>query len=296
MEVCRMDDRDYQFLLDLFETKNITRVAQKHFLSQPAMTKRIKNIEQELGCELVLRSKKGVIFTAAGESILPHCRAMVQQRHEMSSVLNRLQGVVGGSLNIYSSLNYGHYRLPAALKLYSCRYPLVDINIVTGKSKNIYHQLLKQEDCIAIMRGEMDWAGERILLSTEPMCLIYSHENAERPLASYNYISHHTDSSVLSDIERWASEQGLPLIGTKLWVDDINSCKEMAQCGIGWCILPKICLDDFDGEIHNLFFADGTPFLRNTYALLRESYARLQQVQLFVDILLENERAYHKVD
>ncbi len=289
-----MDDRDYQFLLDLHETKNITRVAQKHYLSQPAMTKRMKNIESELGCQLFLRSKKGVIFTSAGERIIPHCKSIVQQSNALRSTINHTQGIVGGSLNIYSSLNYGHYRLPAALKIYSQRYPLVDINIATGRSKNIYQQFIKREDCISIMRGEQKWDEGRLLLATEPMCLIYSYENIGRSLHEYSYIGHQTDALIEERINQWAGERNLSLHDTKFWVDDISSCKEMVRCGIGWCILPKICLEDFEGEIVELSFEDGTPFTRNTYVLFRESYGQLQQVQLFLKVLQENEDAYRK--
>ena len=289
-----MDDRDYQFLLDLYETKNITRVAQKHYLSQPAMTKRMKNIEEELGCQLFLRSKKGVIFTADGERIIPHCQSIVRQSHALRNTINQMQGVVGGSLNIYCSFNYGHYRLPAALKIFSQRYPLVDINIATGKSKNIYQQFAKREDCIFIMRGEQKWDEGKLLLATEPICLIYSYENIGRPLHEYNYIGHQTDATVEEQIHQWAGERNLPLHNTRFWVDDISSCKEMVRCGIGWCILPKICLEDFEGVVEELSFADSTPFTRNTYVLFRESYGQLQQVQLFLKVLQENEECYRK--
>lgn len=85
-----MDEKDYRFLIDLYEAKNISKVAQMHFLSQPAMTKRIKRIEQELGCELLLRTKKGVLFTAFGEKIIPYCRSMVQQSQALRSSINQV--------------------------------------------------------------------------------------------------------------------------------------------------------------------------------------------------------------
>jgi DNA-binding transcriptional LysR family regulator len=284
-----MDDRDYQFLIDLYESRNITKVAQMHFLSQPAMTKRIKRIEEELGCELVLRSKKGVMFTSIGESIIQHCRGMVQLSQSLRSCVNQHQGVVGGTVNIVSSFNYCRYRLPSAIKLFTQRYPMVEMNITTGKSKNIYYQLFQKEDCIIIVRGEQNWDGGCILLSSEPMCLIYSHENAGRPLSEYDYIGHHTDAKVEAQINQWAKEKDISLYNTRLWVDDISSCMELVRSGIGWCIVPRICLDSFDGIVENVYFADGTPLTRSTYALYHDSYRELQQVRLFLDVLVENE-------
>lgn len=280
-----MDDRDYQLLLDLYESKNITKAAQKQFLSQPAVTKRLSRIEEELGCTLCVRSNKGILFTAFGEKLIPQCRAITAQRQTLVDTINQMQGLVGGSLNLFASINYGRFRLPQVVKEYCLHYPLVDINVVTGKSRNIIRQLDQREDCIVILRGDYEWSGIRLELSTEPMCLVYSHENAGKPLNSYSYIQHNTDATVVADIARWAAEKGIQLHNTTLYVDDINTCKEMAQCGVGWCILPQICLSRFYGEIHNITFRDGTPMLRSTHAFCHESYAQLQQVRLFLETL-----------
>lgn len=281
-----MDNRDYQLLLDLYETKNITKAAQRHFLSQPAMTKRIKRIEDELGCELVLRNQKGVVFTPAGERIIPYCRKMNQTDMEMRNAVNQSLGVIGGSITIYVSHNFAHYRLPDILHRFYQKYPNVEINVVTGKSKQLYSKLLQDKLCIAILRGDYKWTSDKFLLSTEPMCIITSKGNIGRPLSDYPYIGHHTDSAEAAKMERWAEENGLSL-ETTLWIDDINGCKELVRRGLGWSILPRICLDDFDGEIETLAFQDGTQFTRSTYAMYWDSYKELQQVQMFLDVLEE---------
>ena len=96
-----MNDQDYQFLIDLYETKNITKVAQQQFLTQPAMTKRIRRIEEDLGCQLILRSKRGVTFTAIGETVVEHCRKIVQANEEMHNVINQYKGCL-----LYTSLQW----------------------------------------------------------------------------------------------------------------------------------------------------------------------------------------------
>ena len=101
-----VDSRDCQFLIDLYEMKSITKVAQKYYLSQPAMTKRLQRLEEEFGCTILLRRKKGVSFTAVGEQVLPYCRSMLRLNQEMMGTINRHQGIVGGSLSILCSLSY----------------------------------------------------------------------------------------------------------------------------------------------------------------------------------------------
>lgn len=279
-----MDNRDYALLLDLYETRNITKAAQRHFLSQPAMTKRIKRIEDELGCELMLRNQKGVVFTPVGESIIPYCRKMYQMDLEIRNMVNQSLGVVGGSLNIFASHNFSHYRLPGILQHFYQLYPDVEINVSTGKSTQLYSRLLQDKLCIAILRGDYKWNSGKFLLSSEPMCVITSKGNAGRRLSEYPYIGHHSDAGEAAKMERWAEEHHLSL-NTTMWIDDINGCKELVRRGLGWSILPRICLDDFDGDIQNLSFEDGSRFTRSTYVMYWDSYTQLQQVQIFLNIL-----------
>ena len=286
-----MNDQDYQFLIDLYETKNITKVAQQQFLTQPAMTKRIRRIEEDLGCQLILRSKRGVTFTAIGETVVNHCRKIVQANEEMLNVINQHKGVVGGSLRIGSSMNYSRYRLPTALRKYQELYPLVDVSITTGHSRKLYNMLIENQLSIAIIRGNFPWTEGSILLSAEPICLVRNFENEHRSLNDYTYIGHHTDADEEKRIDQWLLRNGVSQ-HTRVWVDDIASCREMAQAGLGWTIIPSICLGGFQGAITPLRDTDGTPFLRNTYVLYRTSHYELQQVKLFLQVLAENDAAY----
>jgi DNA-binding transcriptional LysR family regulator len=290
-----MDIIDYQILIDLYEHKNITKVANIHYISQPAITKRIAKIESELNCQLIVSNNKGIMFTDFGDAVIPYCRQIVKSNNALRLSINQMQGLTGGSVNIMSSPNYSRYKLPSVIKKFSELYPFVNLNIIVEKSRNIHTRILKEKNIIGIMRCEHqthDWNLENILMSTEPMCLIYSHDNSNRSLGDYNFIAHNVDAAFVAQIERWASEHNISLDTTKVCVDDINSCMEMVELGLGWSIAPRLCLDNFKGVIHDLYFEDQTPFNRKTHVVYHRSYCQLQQVRLFLDVLLEYERQY----
>ena len=271
-----MNDQDYQFLIDLYRIKNITKVAQQQFLTQPAMTKRIRRIEEELGCQIVLRSKRGVTFTAVGESIVRYCEKLQDIQSQMKNEINLSQGVVGGSLDVGSSLNYSRFRLPAVLRAFQERYPMVGIRITTGHSRNLYRYLLEGKLSLAIIRGNFVWSDASLLISSEPVCLVRSNELRDSSLSEATYIGHRTDPDEERRIEQWMIENQIAPTN-RLWIDDISTCREMAQAGVGWTIIPSICLDNFVGDIMPLSLQDGTLLLRNTYVLYRSAFAELQQ-------------------
>lgn len=280
-----MDEKDYELLIELYKNKNITKTAQKLFITQPAITKRIQKLEEELQCQLMIRSKKGVLFTPVGETIVPYAAAILTNIRILREQALASQSEICGTIRLGASLNFSHYRLPAILKQFTEHYPHVDVQIVTGQSRNLYQKLQQDEISIAILRGEYSWDEQVQLLSTEPMCLVCSKENIGRPLTDYPYIGRHTDSILSAKLRNWMNAHGLTDLRPKLHVDNIDTCKEMTRYGLGWCILPKICLDDFDGYIEELYFSDGTPFVRNTYILYKKPYDTLPQVKLFLEHL-----------
>lgn len=282
-----MDEKDYELLLELYQSKNITKTAQKLFITQPAITKRLQKMEEELQCQLMIRSKRGVIFTPAGESIIPYATAILTNIRLLREQAHASQSDICGTIHLGASLNFSHYRLPGILKRFTTRYPLVDVQIFTGQSRNLYQKLLRDELSIAILRGEYSWEDPMHLLSSEPMCLVCSRDNAGRPLSEYPYIGRHTDPVLTGKIQDWMGRRGLAGISPKIHVDDIDTCKEMTRHGLGWCILPRICLDDFDGYCEELLLADGTPFVRNTYVLYKKPYGHLPQIRMFLSYLLE---------
>ena len=139
---------------------------------------------------------------------------------------------------------------------------------------------------LAIIRGNFVWNDASLLISSEPVCLVRSNELRDSSLSEATYIGHRTDPDEERRIEQWMIENQIAP-NNRLWIDDISTCREMAQAGVGWTIIPSICLDNFVGDIMPLSLQDGTLLLRNTYVLYRSAFAELQQVKLFISILQE---------
>ena len=98
-----MDEKDYELLLDLNRTKNITKTARELYMTQPAITKRIQKMEEELQCTLFLRSKKGILFTPAGEQILPYASEILANSRKLKEQVSVCQDQICGTLRLGSS-------------------------------------------------------------------------------------------------------------------------------------------------------------------------------------------------
>ena len=171
-----MDEQDIELLKTLIDTQNITKTAKKLYTTQSSLTKRIQKMEQDLGCQLFIRSRKGILPTPAAEGIFPEIEKISQSMEHIRAYALSLQGEICGSLKIGVSVNIARYKLPAVLKTFMKKYPKVDIYVTTMQSTQLYRALADNEISIALVRGNFNWQDGDVILSREPVCLVRNQE------------------------------------------------------------------------------------------------------------------------
>ena len=135
------------------------------------------------------------------------------------------------------------------------------------------------------MRGEFPWNENKILLEEENICLIYNNQDIGKDLSEFQYIGRKTDITFEREMAQWLRENDLKIQKKGIYVDNINTCVEMVNQGLGWAIVPEICLKNFKGQIKPLVFKNGEAFTRSTYLLYSNSVSKLPQVREFIKII-----------
>ena len=286
-----MDEKDLEVLRVLIDTPNITKAARELFTTQPSLTRRIQKIEEDLGCELFARSKKGLAPLPAFERLTPRLKQASQIIEALRDEARAASGVVSGTLKLGVSINYARYTLPPLLRRFMAAYPLVSVRMSANHSPIIFSELQRGDTAVAVLRGDMPWHEGDIVLSREPVCLVRSANSLDTPLEEMPYISRRSDLGVESDYSRWRAERGLleREQKTQLTLNDSATILALIREGLGWSLISEICIADLDGLIAEpVSFKDGTPFERATHLLYREESARLPQVKSFIDMAAED--------
>ncbi len=285
-----MDEKDFTLLNVLKDCQNITRAADQLYLTQSALSKRVKAIERELGCDIIIRTHKGVRFTPEGEVVLERTTRASDELSALRRELDAAQDEVCGSLRAGFSINYASVHLASILTEYHRRYPRVRLDIRTGQSHKIYNDLQNGTLDLAVLRGDLPWDGMQYLLAQERICVARARKHAETPLSELPFISHSTDSAQMTLMTRWLHENNLANTANQIRVDSLTICADLVRRGVGWAMLPDIILDNFDGAVTPCTFIDGEPFVRRMYIDCQKEAKRLPQVQLLVDLIKEQ---YH---
>ena len=114
-----MRDFDWEVIAVLSKTRNITKTANLLFLSQPALTKRIQAIEEELGAQLLVRGRRGSKFTLEGERIAQKAERVIEAIREAKGCINVRDENMGGTLRLGVPYSYVRYVMPALLAEYT---------------------------------------------------------------------------------------------------------------------------------------------------------------------------------
>ncbi len=286
-----MTEKDFEILQDLAVTNNLTKTADRLYTTQSALTKRLQNMEAELGCTLFLRSKKGVLPTPVAEKILPYVHTISEALDNIRICTAAAENEISGTLRVGIAINYARYRLPQVLQQFMKKYPKVDIHVSANRSPDLYHSLLNGDLNVVLLRGDRLWTEGDIILSEEPICLAVHPDVQLDDIGILNripFIARETDAGYEAELSRWMKENNLSP-STSLVINDVQTIVSMVELGIGWSVLPPIALDSFHGHYIPLSLQNGRRLVRRTHILYRPDYFALPQVQAFISTVREAE-------
>lgn len=281
-----MDERDWNILQVLYEQKNITKTAQLMYMTQPALTKRLMQIEESFGVKVVNRGIRGVHFTPQGEYLAKRAIQLnTLFRDVREEVLNMNQETVG-TLRLGVSNYFGKYVLPGLLKMFREQYPRVDFQLETGFSKEIYNKIYNQDIHVGFIRGDYSWSGEKQLLFEENIILVSSEEIDLNELPDLPRIDYYTDTLFKSLIDRWWAEHYAKPPITAIKVDRADTCKEMVKSGLGYAFLPsRFLLDVNDLFKITLVDQNNKQLIRETWMFYHSESLENNTVRAFVNFI-----------
>lgn len=283
-----MDDRDWLILQTLYKEKNITKAAKKLFISQPALTNRLQQIEQEFAVQIVNRGRRGVQFTPQGEYLAKSAHEVLINIQKIKENVRNMEGKVTGTLKLGVSNFFAYHKLPDLLRIFKDHYPLIEFKVTTGLSGDIANLVHNEEIHIGFLKGDYGWKEKKHLLFEEKICIVSKEKIDIEQLPHLPRIDYHTDYLFKTLVDHWWTENYSqpPLISIE--VDKSETCKEMVINGLGYAIMSSMTLDDID-DLHKIEIKtkDNEPILRKTWMFYHEESLKLTMVNAFVQFIME---------
>lgn len=289
MGVCEvMDNMDWLMLKTLAVTKNLTTAAEKLFITQPALTYRIKNIEEEMKTTILVRHSKGIYFTDQGLLLIKYAEEMLKQYDKLKDDLYAMSPEVRGLVHVAVSSAFSHSPLADALSAFCEAYPLVSVYVNAHMSSTAVKQLLNDEVQVAIIRGNHNLKCRADFLGSKPINVISKREIELSALPKLPYIKYATDGTLEHDVAEWWSPHYDMPPRTIMSLNDSFACRRMVDRGMGFTILPSLV-----SEKDNMFKLVERPLVKKNGEILQrpawiayKDYAlKIRAVTIFIDFM-----------
>jgi DNA-binding transcriptional LysR family regulator len=132
---------------------SFTKAAQELFITQPAVTKHIKGLEEQLRVALFTRHGNNISLTPAGNILFKYAEHIFSTYAAMENELAQLSDAAKGTIRIGASTTLAQYVLPKILALFKRAHPAIQFTFVSGNSEFIEQQITLQKIDIAIVEG-----------------------------------------------------------------------------------------------------------------------------------------------
>lgn len=248
-----MDLANLNAFIAIAETGSFSGAGERLYITQPAISKRIAGLEQQLNVRLFDRLGREVSLTEAGRALLPRAYQILNVLDDTRRALTNLTGEVSGRLTLATSHHIGLHRLPPVLRAFTRAYPKVALDIQFLDSEVAYEEILHGRAELAV-----------ITLAPEPHALIRAMPVWDDPLDFVAAPEHPLANSgpmQLADIVRYPAvfpgsktfthhivsrlceAEGLkPNIAMS--TNYMETIKMMVSIGLAWSVLPRTMLDE----------------------------------------------------
>ncbi|WP_043532446.1 LysR family transcriptional regulator [Litchfieldella xinjiangensis] len=248
-----MDTQSLQAFLAVADHGSFSLAGEHLHLTQPAVSKRIAVLEDQVGTRLFDRIGRRVSLTEAGRMLLPRAREILVMVDDSRRALSNLSGDVAGSLTMATSHHIGLHRLPPLLKSFTQVHPGVRLDLRFLDSEQAYQ---------GVLDGDLEIAVVTLAPVPDPQLLVvpvwvdrlqfvcgHDHPLAHHDTLSLAALSSH--DSVLPGpftftrglvVDTFARD-GLG-VSVALSTNYLETLKMMVSIGLGWSVLPETLIDE----------------------------------------------------
>jgi LysR family transcriptional regulator, transcription activator of glutamate synthase operon len=244
-----MELRQLRYFAAVARHSSFTRAAEELHVAQSALSQQVKNLERELGTELLARTTRRVGLTDAGATALTRATRVLAEADALGSDIDELRGLLRGTLVVGGMLPAGGIDLPAMLLRFKDLHPEVDVQLQEGTATEMVELLRGDEIDAAIAmleRGEIPeflssrlLGDERLVLAMAPGDELADRQRIRlRELQGRPFVSFRPGAAVRRVVDEALAKAGVtPQLAFE--TNDLSMMRAVVDRGLGVAILPE---------------------------------------------------------
>jgi len=279
---------------DLADLRSFSKTAEKHVLSQSAISQQLAQMELAHKCQLINRKKRPIELTKAGRLVYQASKDILDRYEQLNNELRTLQKTSASRINVAAIFSIGMHTLPGYIKKFMVSNPDINVHVEYFSAKRIYDMVLAGDIDIGLVAvPKRDKKLDVYDFEDEPLVLAC---NPNHPLSYEQEIDIHR-----LQFERFiAFEKNVP---TRAWIDsilerynvvvrpvmefdNIETIKRAVEIKSGISIMPKTAIlqEVSSGTIRAIPFSNES-FFRPTGIIVRKGKILSQAARYLIELL-----------
>ena len=246
-----MADRRLQVFHAVAKHLSFTKAAETLFMTQPAVTFQIKQLEEHLNTRLFDRAQGRIALTPAGRVALEYAERILALSAELDTRLKEMGGQAAGPLLIGASMTIGEYVLPQLIGKFKAHFPAVLPTLFVGNSEAVQERVAERTLDLGFIEGDSHLASLHSELCSEDELQVVcapSHplakEQVALPLAlcQHAYINREPGSGTREVIDRYLAKAGVAPDSLNVVVElgSPEAIKGLVATGLGFAIMSRV--------------------------------------------------------
>lgn len=278
----QLDPLSLRLFVSVVEEGTIAAAATREHIAAAAVSKRISELEGQLNTQLLTRSNKGISVTAAGIALLDLARGVLDDLDKIVEQMQDFSSGSRGSVRVLANISAITQFMPAALKSFLAKHPLVQVSlqerVSTAVTRGVADNLadigiftqVPYGDNLEVHRYRKD---ELVLIVPNAHALAHRSSVSFAETLDHEFVGLHAGSSLNFQMMKAASELGRSL-KLRIQVNSYDAQCLMVEAGLGIGLLPKLSVETYNALAIKTIALD-EPWAHRQLDICVRSYASL---------------------
>lgn len=249
-----MADRRLQVFHAVAKHLSFTRAADALFMTQPAVTFQIKQLEEQYSTRLFERRHGGISLTPAGDLVLSYAERILALSNEMETRLGEMTGEMRGPLLVGASTTIAEFMLPRVLGEFNALYPQVRARLIVANSESIESRVAERMLDVGLIEAPAKLPGLSSQMCREDELQVICAPDyplaelscvAPAVLADYEFISREPGSGTreITDAYFRRHKVAPEHLKTQMELGSPEALKGVVSTGLGFAIVSRAAVD-----------------------------------------------------
>jgi DNA-binding transcriptional LysR family regulator len=249
-----MADRRLQVFYTVAKQLSFTKAAELLFMTQPAVTFQVKQLEEHFNTRLFERSHGKISLTPAGQLVFNYAERILNLSSEMETRMHEMTGGIAGPLSIGASTTIAEFMIPRILGEFKSAHPQVQLRLMVGNSEMVENLvadhmldlgLIESPPHLPQLKNELLCEDELVMICAPQHPLARSENVTPKQLAELPYVSREPGSGTREFADQFFAKHGLAPeeMNIVMELGSPEAVKGVVETGLGFGVLSRATVE-----------------------------------------------------